>query len=169
MESTTGLLESGGFGLERSGAVVLRYGLALILLWIGGLKFTAYEAKDIEPLVSNSPFLSWAYHAFGLQGIAKLLGVTEILFGLLICLRPVNARSSAWGSLGAVVMFLTTLSLLFTTPGVIAPDYTFPVLSGHPGQFIAKDLVLLGAALWTAGEALRASRIEPRERSKQGR
>jgi hypothetical protein len=27
-----------------------------------------------------------------------------------------------------------------------------------PGQFIAKDLALLGIAVWSAGEALRAAR-----------
>ncbi len=151
-------IEHSGIDLENVGAMVLRYGLAIILIWVGGLKFTEYEAKGIEPLVSNSPFLSWAYHAFGLQGVSELLGVTEILCGLLICLRAVNARFSAYGSLGAVVIFLTTLSLLLTTPGVIAPGYSFPVLSANVGQFIAKDLVLLGAAIWTAGEAFRATR-----------
>ena len=151
-------MERAGIDLEKIGAVVLRYGLAVVLLWIGGLKFTEYEAKGIEPLVANSPFLSWAYYAFGLQGVSRLLGVTEIIFGLLISLRPVSARLSANGSLGAVLMFLTTLTLLFTTPGVIAPGYSFPVLSANVGQFIVKDLILLGAAIWTAGEALHASR-----------
>ena len=40
-------------------------------------------------------------------------------------------------------MFLTTFSVLFTTPG----------------QFVLKDIVLLGVALWTAGEALSAAKI----------
>ena len=151
-------IEHAGLDLERAGVILLRYGLAAILLWVGGLKFTEYEAKGIEPLVANSPLLSWAYHAFGLRGVANLLGVSEIAFGLLIGLRPFSARLSAYGSLGAVLMFLTTLSLLLTTPGVIAPGYAFPVLSANVGQFIAKDLVLLGAAVWTAGEALRAAR-----------
>lgn len=147
-----------GNQLERAGAIVLRYGLALILLWIGGLKFTMYEAKGIEPLVMNSPFLAWAYHAFGLVGVARLLGVVEIIVGLLVLLRSVNARLSALGSMAAALMFLITLSLLFSTPGVIAPGYSFPVLSANVGQFVIKDLVLLGAAIWTAGEALLASR-----------
>lgn len=150
--------ERAGIDLERVGAIVLRYGLAIILLWVGGLKFTEYEAKGIEPLVASSPFLSWAYHMLGLQGVSMLLGVTEITLGLLISLRPMSARLSAYGSLGAVFVFLVTLTLLLTTPGVIAPGYSFPVLSLNVGQFIAKDLVLLGAAIWTAGEALRAAR-----------
>lgn len=158
MVSTALPMEHAGIDFERVGAIVLRYGLVLVLIWIGGLKFTEYEAKGIEPLVANSPFLSWAYHAFGLQGVSRLLGVTEILLGLLISLRPVNARLSASGSIGAVLMFLVTLTLLLTTPGVIAPGYSFPVLSANVGQFIVKDVILLGAAIWTAGEALRAFR-----------
>lgn len=35
--------------------------------------------------------------------------------------------------------------------------YGFPFPSPMPGQFLAKDIVLLGAAIWTAGEALSAS------------
>lgn len=151
-------MEHAGISLEKAGIIVSRYGLGVILLWIGGLKFTDYEAKGIEPLVANSPFLAWAYQAFGLRSVSQLLGVTEIALGLLICMRSVNARLSAIGSLGSALMFAITLSLLLTTPGVIAPGYSFPVLSANVGQFIAKDLVLLGVAIWTAGEGLRAAR-----------
>ncbi len=143
-----------GPNLEMAGAFVLRYGLVLILFWIGGLKFTEYEAKGIEPLAANSPFLAWAYHLLGLQKFSALLGVSEILFGILIALRPAFPKASALGSAGAVLMFLVTLTLMLSTPGVIAPGYSFPVLSANVGQFLLKDLVLLGAALWTAGEAL---------------
>lgn len=172
MESQAMSSDHVGINIERIGALVLRYGLALILIWVGGLKFTAYEAKGIEPLVAHSPFLAWAYHILGTEGISMLLGCAEILFGVLICLRPVNAKLSAYGSVASVVMFLITLSLLLSTPGVIAQGYPFPVLSANVGQFIAKDLVLLGAALWTAGEALSASRkpeIDSANRNTLGR
>lgn len=151
--------------LESTGGAVLRYGLVLILLWVGGLKFTAYEAKGIEPLAAHSPFLAWAYHALGLEGFSRLLGVSEILFGLLILLRPAFPKVSALGSAGAIFMFLVTLSLMFSTPGVIAPGYSFPVLSADVGQFLIKDLVLLGAAIWTAGEALSAVDYHQRQPS----
>jgi len=48
-------------------------------------------------------------------------------------------------------MFLITLSFLLTTPGVWQPGYGVPVLFPSPGQCLAKDLLLLGAAIWTAG------------------
>jgi len=40
--------------LERIGAHALRYGLVLVLVWIGAMKFTAYEAEAIQGLVANS-------------------------------------------------------------------------------------------------------------------
>jgi len=54
-------------------------------------------------------------------------------------------------------MFLLTLTFVLTTPGVWQPGYGFPFLS-MTGAFLAKDIMLLGAAVWTAGEALRAAR-----------
>lgn len=145
-----------GYRLEAVGSAVLRYGLVLVLLWIGGLKFTAYEAKGIEPLAANSPLLAWAYHALGLQAFSGLLGVSEIAFALLIATRPAFPKMSALGSAGAILMFLVTLSLMLSTPGAIAAGHSFPVLSAEVGQFLIKDVVLLGAAIWTAGEALSA-------------
>ncbi len=46
-------------------ATLLRYGLALIFLWIGFMKFTAYEAAGIRPLAENSPLMSWLLAALG--------------------------------------------------------------------------------------------------------
>jgi len=141
---------------ERAGASVFRYGLALIFLWAGVLKFAAYEAKNIEPLVMNSPIFAWAYQALGLQGLSNVIGVYEIAVGLLIAVRVFWPRASAIGSIGAAILFIVTLTFMLTTPGVWEPGYGFPALSSMPGQFLAKDLVLLGVSLWTAGEAWRA-------------
>ena len=136
-----------------------RYGLVVVLLWIGAMKFTAYEAEGIRPLVANSPLMGWAYGVLSVTAFSALLGVVEIAVGLLIALRPVWPTLSALGSGLAVGMFLTTLTFLFTTPGVWEPSLGgFPALSAVPGQFVLKDVVLLGAALWTAGEALAANR-----------
>jgi uncharacterized membrane protein YkgB len=56
------------------------------------------------------------------------------------------------------VMFLTTLTFLFSTPGWEPSLGGFPALSAMPGQFLLKDIVLLGAALWSLGEALPEAR-----------
>jgi uncharacterized membrane protein YkgB len=74
--------------LEAAGRHLVRYGLVLVLLWIGGMKFTVYEADGISGFVSNSPLMSWAYSVFSAQGFSALLGVTEIATALLIAARP---------------------------------------------------------------------------------
>jgi len=67
---------------------------------------------------------------------------------------PWSALVSAIGSVMAAITFGITLSFLLTTPKVFAP--TFPILSAIPGQFLSKDILLLGGALWSLGESLRA-------------
>jgi uncharacterized membrane protein YkgB len=59
--------------LERLGINVSRYGLVITLLLIGILKFTVGEAQGIQPLVANSPLMSWLYRIFSLQGVSNLL------------------------------------------------------------------------------------------------
>ncbi len=139
--------------LKRIGIHVSRYGLVLVLLWIGGMKFTTYEAEGIKPLVANSPFMGWVYNWMSVTEFSSLLGVIEITIALLIALRSLWPTGSAVGSGLAAGMFLTTLTFLVTTP-VWEPSLGgFPALSAMPGQFLLKDIVLLGVALWTAGEA----------------
>ncbi|MBA3912435.1 MAG: DUF417 family protein [Acidobacteriales bacterium] len=144
--------------LEEKGGLFIRYALVAVLVWIGALKFTAYESEGVFKLASNSPMLAWGYHLVSMRTFAGILGLFEWTFAILISIRPISAKISALGSFGAIGMFLITLTFLITTPGVWQPDYGFPYLSPNPGQFLLKDLVLLGAAIWTAGESLRAAR-----------
>src|SRR5262245_63277845 len=115
-------------------------------MW-GAFKFTALEAEAIRPLVEHSSFLSWLYPVLGIRGASNLIGVVELTAGLLIAQRRWSPRLSAVGSLIAVGTFLVTLSFLVTTPGVFAADD--PIVG-----FLMKDVLLLGAALFTAAEAL---------------
>ena len=148
--------EQTGATLGRIGQAVMRYGLAAIFLWIGLLKFTAYEAKNIEPFVANSPLWSWAYQAIGLQNVSYTIGVLEIAVGLLIASRPFAPKAAVIGGIGAIATFVVTLSFVLTTPGVWQAGYGFPFPSALPGQFLLKDLVLLGVSIWLTGEAMRA-------------
>lgn len=143
---------------ETVGRRSIQYSLILVLLWIGAMKFTAYEAESISGFVANSPLMSWAYQVISTRQFSGLLGVIELAVALLIAARPFSARLSAVGSALAAGMFLTTLSFLFSTPGVVESSLGFPALSVVPGQFLIKDFVLLGAAVWTTGEALGAAR-----------
>jgi uncharacterized membrane protein YkgB len=89
---------------------------------------------------------------------AAVLGSLEIVAALLIAVRPLFPRLSVIGSAMGILLFLSTLSFLFTTPGVtVASAGGFPVLSVLPGQFLLKDLVLVSASLWTLGDSLGAA------------
>ncbi len=143
--------------VEAVGRHAVRYSLVLVLLWIGGMKFTAYEAEGIAAFVSNSPLMSWAYSVFSIRGFSALLGGSEIAIALLIAARPLSVLPALVGSAAAAGMFATTLSFLLTTPGVWeASAGGFPALSVVPGQFLVKDFVLFGASLWMFGEDWRA-------------
>jgi uncharacterized membrane protein YkgB len=145
--------------VEAAGRELARYGLVIVVGWIGLMKFTAYEAEGISLYVANSPLMSWVYGFMSHRGFSAVLGVVELTTAIFIGARPFSPRVSVVGSALAVGMFLTTLSFLATTPGVWEPSAGgFPALSGKPGQFLIKDLALLGISLWSFGEAWEASR-----------
>ena len=138
------------------GRYLVRYTLVVVIAWIGALKYTSYEATAIQPLIAHSPIFSWLYSTFSVRTFAAVLGSLEIVAALLIAARPLFPRLSVIGSAMGILLFLSTLSFLFTTPGVTAAS-GFPVLSGLPGQFLLKDLVLVSASLWTLGDSLGAA------------
>jgi len=146
-------LENQSSLVRRLGEFLIRYGLVLVLGWIGAMKFTAYEAEGIKTLVETSPFMSWMYRVFSLQATSNIIGVAEITAAVLIAIRPLSARLSAIGSVLAVLTFLATLTFLFSLPGWEQSLGGFPALSGS-GGFLLKDTVLLGAALFTLGDSL---------------
>jgi len=135
------------------GELLIRYGLVLVLGWIGAMKFTHYEAQGIQGLVASSPLMSWMYKVFSLQATSNILGVAEITAALLIAIRPISTRLSSIGSVIAILTFLATLTFLFSLPGWEQSLGGFPALSGS-GGFLLKDVVLLGAAFWTLGDSL---------------
>jgi len=150
MSATT---NNGALRFRKLSEFLLRYGLVLVLGWIGAMKFTAYEAAGIKTLVATSPFMSWLYKFFSLQATSNIIGVTEVTAAVLIAIRPLSARLSAVGSVLAAFTFLTTLTFLFSLPGWENSLGGFPALSGS-GGFLLKDTVLLGAALFTLGDSL---------------
>ena len=141
--------------------MLVTYALALIFIWFGCLKFTQYEAVGIAPLIMNSPLVGWWHGIFGIAGTSRMLGVYEVLTGLLIAARPFQPRLAAIGGVMATICFLVTVSFLFTTPGVGQAGYDNALaLSPFPGQFLLKDIVLLAVSIWI----LFAARIEAQAR-----
>lgn len=121
--------------IDRISAFVLRYALVLVVFWIGCLKFTAYESKGVFNHASHSPLLAWAYHFLDVRDFSRGLGTVEIAIALLIAVGPVWPKLSIAGSLGGIGMFLTTLSFVFTTPGVWQAGMDFPPSPGFPASF----------------------------------
>jgi len=157
-------IHKAGSLLTHTGQIMARYGLVVVLAWIGFGKYVKMEARV---LIEHSPLMSWIYDYLSVTAVARGLGTMEIVAALLIALRPVWPRASAVGSALAVVLFLGTLSFLFTTPGVVATYAAgLPVLSAKPGQFLLKDLVFIGVAIWTLGDSLQraAQHTSPRLR-----
>jgi reactive chlorine resistance protein C len=138
------------------GRYLVRYALVVVIAWIGALKYGTYEAAAIHPLIAHSPIFSWLDSILSVRTFAAVLGSLEIVAALLIAVRPLWPRISVIGSAMGILLFLSTLSFLFTTPGVTAGS-GFPVLSVQPGQFLLKDLVLVSASLWTLGDSLGAA------------
>src|SRR5882762_2522260 len=168
--------------LDRVGMGLLRLGLIIVLCWIGGLKFADYEADGIVPLVANSPLMSFFYHypapeyhqymnkegevipahqqwhkSNGTYSFSHGLGVVIVLIGVLIAAYPILPQVSAVGSFLLILMSLTTLSFLVTTPEAWVPalgdpHHGFPYLSGA-GRLVVKDCIMLGAALLTMSDA----------------
>ena len=92
--------------IDAAAGLLARYGLVVVIGWIGALKFTSFEANGIQPLVANSPMMNWLYTIFSVQTFSSLLGVVEITVALLIAIKPVAPKLSAIGSLGAIGLLM---------------------------------------------------------------
>ena len=143
-----------GAQIAALGEHLTRYSIALVLLWIGAMKFTAYEAGAIEGLVASSPLVSWLYSIASVQGVSNLIGSIEIATSLAIVLGKFNRHVALIGASAAIATFAITLSFLFSAPGWEASLGGFPALSVVPGQFLLKDVVLLAASVTLLGKAL---------------
>ena len=108
----------------------------LVLVWIGGMKFTAVEAKGIEDLVRTSPLMSWLYQLLDLQQSSNLIGLYDLIAASLL-LAGWQWRWLFWpGLLMGLAVFLTTQSFLLSFPG----SWKSVGLLSSSGLFIIKDL-----------------------------
>ncbi|OEO23653.1 hypothetical protein AX279_21260 [Pseudomonas sp. J237] len=136
--------------LSKIGFYLALYGTVFIIAWIGAFKYHPDEAQAISGLIQNSPLLSWLYAVGSVQGVSSMIGTGELIIAALLALYPLNKKASLLGALLAIGLFLTTLTFLFSTPGVLHTEGLFPSLLG---SFLIKDAVLLGVCLWVAGES----------------
>ncbi|APX96907.1 hypothetical protein [Natronorubrum daqingense] len=119
--------------MDRWGMTILRGAVAIVFIWFGALKI--FEVSPAGDLVAATVYLVPA------DLFVPILGVWEVLIGLCLLYRP----------LIRVGLFL----LFFQLPGtflpiVLLPDVvfvSFPYALTVEGQYIVKNLVIIGAAL----------------------
>jgi uncharacterized membrane protein YkgB len=169
---------------SRVGIATMKIAIAVIFLWIGGLKFVPYEADSITPFVANSPVMSFFYvnpedykahlthegelkpeqrawqAANNTYGFSTGLGIVEIIIG---SLTLAGLFSNRLGFVGTALAFATpfvTLSFLITTPEAWVAalgdaHHGFPYLSGA-GRLVLKDTALLAGAWLVLVDTARA-------------
>lgn len=125
--------------LSDKAHIALNYAsVALVLVWIGAMKFFAFEAKGIVSLVESSPFMSWLYIVFSVQGASNAIGVFDILsvalLGVGLYIR--NAKLILLAGLACCSVFIMTQTFLITAPNALSSVTVFERL----GQFVIKDL-----------------------------
>ena len=144
-------------------ALVARYALVIVIAWFGAMKFTYYESHGISLWVANSPFMSWIYDIMSISAWGRVNGSIELITAALLAVKPWFPKASVLGGIFASLFFVSTLSFMITTPGIGDPSAGgFPVLSAN-GQFLMKDIALLGVSLWLLVDAIDATRRNPRE------
>lgn len=132
----------------RIGYYISLFGAALILLWIGIFKFTPTEAEGIKHLVENHFLTFFVYDIVSIQTVSNAIGAIEIIIALLLAFSVKFASLRKYAAIGMIITFLTTLSYLFTTPGI------WKIVDGVPVTdfFILKDIMLLGLGLMLLNE-----------------
>jgi uncharacterized membrane protein YkgB len=135
------------FKRSNGDVAFMRLALVVIFAAFGYAKWFDYEAQGLVPLIGNSPLLAWMHDVFGIRGASYALGVAEWSFGLLLLAGFWSRRLGLLGAVGSTLTYLTTLTLIFSTPGAWeASAGGFPAMGGAT-SFLLKDLVLLAGSI----------------------
>lgn len=122
------------------GYYISLFGTVLILLWVGAFKFTPTEAQSIVPLIEHHPLSFWMYSFFSVQTVSNIVGVVEITIAIALLFTFKYSFLKKYVGIALCVVFLTTISYLFTTPGIWRLIDGFPITD----FFILKDIMYLG-------------------------
>jgi uncharacterized membrane protein YphA (DoxX/SURF4 family) len=123
--------------MDRWGVPVLRAALGTVFVWFGALKVVRLSPAD--ELVAATVYVVPP------EVFVPILGVWEVVIGICLLYRP--------------LIRLGLLLLLFQLPGtflplLVLPDVvytTFPYGLTTEGQYIIKNLVIIGATLVIGG------------------
>lgn len=126
---------------------LLRASMVIIFAFFGYTKWHQYAAQLMMPFISNSPFLSWLYPAFGLRGGARFLGASEWPICALLYAGFWDKRFGIIGALGATGTFATTVTIIPFMPNGWDPAAGFPAMAGNV-PFLVKDFVFLAVSIY---------------------
>jgi uncharacterized membrane protein YphA (DoxX/SURF4 family) len=134
--------------MERHGRRLLRFALAIIFIWFGALKI--FQVSPADDLVRRTIY--WLPPDVFLP----VLGGWEVAIGLCLLFRP----------LLRVALLLLALQLPGTfLPLVVLPGVcfaTFPFELTMEGQYIVKNLLIIGAALVVGGTINPPANVRPK-------
>ncbi len=111
----------------------------LVLMWIGGMKFTLLEAQGIEGLVKSSPFMGWLYGLFSIQTTSNIIGLYDLVAVLLLILAMYYRKLIYPAIFMSGMVFVVTQSFLFSFSGSLSSE----TLLSTTGHFLIKDLWFL--------------------------
>ena len=123
--------------MDRLGVPVLRVSLGIVFVWFGALKILG--GSPAAELVASTVYVVPP------ELFVPILGVWEVLIGVCLLYRPLIR-------LGIVLLFLQMPGTFL--PIVLLPEVvfaTFPHQLTVEGQYIVKNLVIIGAALVVGG------------------
>jgi len=138
--------------LARAGVPVLRLGLGIVFLWFGVLKF--FPGLSPAADLATRTIERLTFGAISPETALLLLAAWETLIGLgLLSGRFLRAT-----------LFLLALQMAgAVTPLLLFPGETFtqfPLAPTLEGQYIIKNIVLIGAAM-VVGSTVRGGRLVP--------
>jgi uncharacterized membrane protein YkgB len=139
--------------MNRHGATLLRYALGVVFVWFGALKVVGISpAADLVAatvyVVPPSVFV-------------PILGVWEVLIGCCLLVRRFVRVGIALLALQMPGTFLPMVLL----PGVVFTEIPYGLTT--EGQYIVKNLVIIGAALVIGGRVRADQRVAAGKRPHQ--
>jgi len=127
--------------MDRWSLPVLKFGIGVVFVWFGALKI--FGVSPAADLVAKTVYVVPP------ELFVPVLGVWEVLIGVCLLYRPLIR-------LGILLLALQMPGTFL--PLVLLPDVTFvtfPHALTVEGQYIIKNLVIIGAAL-TIGSTVRS-------------
>ncbi|MEW5251185.1 DUF417 family protein [Microbulbifer sp. 2201CG32-9] len=119
------------------------FGVAIVMGWIGAMKFFEFEAQGISRLMQTNILFSWTYTLWSTQGASNFIGIVEIIFLLALLCAPLSRYIGLFGLAGIFATAFGTTTFILNTPGYEG----FLLNLNSTGQFIIKDWLLFAAAL----------------------